>query len=215
MNRTAAPRRADPLSNRVCRGVAAAAALLLTACQPGAEVELRQQVERQAGELQQKTNQLAACEATVKELRARLLRAQGFDPKRLEKLCYPTDLRLARLTGGYDADGQPGDEGVMVYLQPLDRVGDVVKAAGEIRIQLFDLASPEGEQLIGEYLFDVDETAKLWYGKLMTQHYTLKCPWKGRRPSHADITVRATFVDYFTTNVLSAQAVCTVENVDR
>ncbi|MCG3125751.1 MAG: hypothetical protein CHACPFDD_00577 [Phycisphaerae bacterium] len=210
MIRASAPRRSDPSRTALLPCAAACVAMLLTACQPGAEAELRQQVARQASELEQKSNQLAACEATVKELRARVLRAQGFDPKRLEKLCYPTDLRLARLTGGYDADGQPGDEGVMVYLQPLDRVGDVVKAAGEIRIQLFDLAAPEGEQLVGEYLFDVDETAKLWYGKLMTQHFTLKCPWKTRRPAHGDLTVRATFVDYFTTNVLSTQGVCAV-----
>jgi hypothetical protein len=131
-----------------------------------------------------------------------------FDPSRL---FLPVEIQIDPLTGGSDWDGKPGDDGVTVYLRPIDRDGDVVKAAGDLRIEILDLENPPDRQLVGRYGVSVDELGKLWYGKLMTQHYTLECPWTRGRPQHDTLTVKVNFVEYVTQRTLTAQAVCKVK----
>jgi hypothetical protein len=143
-------------------------------------------------------------------LRQALLRAQAAAPRDVEKLYYPVEIRLVRRTGGVNTDGKPGDDAVNVYIQPIDRNGDIVKAAGEIDVQLYDLAEPDDRQLVGEMHVPLDEAGKAWYGQLMTQHFTVVCPWKNGPPKHGTITVRASFTDYLTGAALHAQTTCEV-----
>ena len=186
------------------------AALVCAACNG-----VRSDYERQIADLEQvvdeKNNRLVEQKATIDELHKQLDAARDVDPDGVKHLVYPEKLVIASLSGGSDYDGQPGDDGVTVYLQPVDRDGDVLKVAGEIRIKLFDLAAPERENLIGEYFVPPDEARKLWYGALMTSHFTVKCPWQHGPPSHPEITIRATFIDYLMKRVMTAQTTCTVK----
>ena len=43
-----------------------------------------------------------------------------------------------QLTGGYDRDGHPGDEGVMVVIEPRNAEGQFVPILGEVTIKLID-----------------------------------------------------------------------------
>lgn len=132
----------------------------------------------------------------------------AIGPDRLEKLYYPTRIVLDELTGGADYDGKPGDDGVTVYLRPIDQDGHVIKAAGDIHIQLLDLAMPDGQKTIGEYTLDVDHARQHWYGRFLTQHYTIKCEWRPGKgpPTHSEITVRAEFTEYLTGKKLTAMS---------
>ena len=144
------------------------------------------------------TQDAAVKDALIDAQQKQITTLQGLGNKRLEKLYHVTAVQLDRLTGGDDYDGKPGDDGVTVYLQPVDQDGHVIKAAGGIRIELFDLANPNGQLRIGEYRLDVDHARKAWHGRLMTHHYTIKCPWRIGPPKHDEITVRAEFTDYLT-----------------
>lgn len=161
-------------------------------------------------EVRQHKNQLVAQQATIQTLEQQLSVARSISEDDLKKLFFPVRLEFDKLTGGADYDDKPGDDGVTVYLRPIDSDGDVIKAAGDVRIQLYDLAAPASENLIGEYVVPIDKLGALWHGKLMTQHYTIKCPWR-TPPEHTELTVRATFVDYLTKRVVSAQTTCEVE----
>ena len=204
--------RASPRFRRTAFTMMAALLIAPLAGCPGPTVAgLQAEIARKDDQLGRQDQQLAAYDSTIKELRQRLLRAQGLDPDRWERAFRPVDLTIASLSGGADYDGKPGDDGVNVYLRPIDRDGDVVKVAGEIRVRLYDLANPQGRELIGEYGFPADESGDYWYGKLMTQHFTVKCPWPSAPPKHEEITIRATFVDGLTGNVMTAQGTCKVE----
>lgn len=199
------------------RGAARRAALTTLACLvagggcAGPDVsDLKRKVAARDREIARLRDDLAARDVSIEELRTSLLRAQNFDPQRFEKIYYPVALRVASLSGGADYDGQPGDDGVTVHLQPLDRDGHTIKAAGEIRVELYDLAAEGGPRRVGERVVGVDEACALWYSAGWTQHYTVKCPWSGEPPQHDEITIRATFTDYLTTNVVSAQSTCRV-----
>ncbi len=189
------------------------AAMLLAGmpgCGQNKVAQLRSKLQSSESQLEKSTTLLANRETTISELRKQLIAAQGLDPKRWERAYRPTDLRIASLSGGADYDGKPGDDGVTVYLQPLDRDGDVIKVAGEIRVQLYDLAAQPGRQLIAEYRIPADKSGDAWYGKLMTQHFTIKCPWPSAPPLHTEITIYAVFIDNLTNYVVTAQTTCKI-----
>ncbi len=187
-------------------------ACLLPGCWTRPDEECTRQLQAAREEVVRQRDQLLAQKAALDKLTAQLDTVRGISPQDLERIFRPVKLQLASLTGGYDKDNRPGDDGVVVYLQPLDEEGDVLKVAGEIRIQLYDLAAPPAQNLVGEYVIPVDEARKLWYGKFMTNHYTVYCPWPpAGPPRHPEITIQATFVDFLTQRVLTAQQTCTVK----
>ena len=185
--------------------------MLAAGCQAPAELQLRREMAGLRADLREQENEFAAQQATIKELNNQLDVARGISEDDLKRLFYPERLVIDSLSGGSDYDGKPGDDGVTVYLKPVDREGDIIKVAGDVRIQLYDLAAPPQQNFIGEYFIPVDQIGKLWHGKLLTSHFTIKCPWPHDPPRHPEITIRATFVDYFTKRVLSAQETCQVE----
>jgi hypothetical protein len=186
------------------------AAVLLPGCWSPPKTAEQRELLTQRETIVRQNDEIARQKAKIDELTKQLTAARGITNEDLQKVFYPTKLVIDPLSGGYDIDGQPGDEGVVLYLQPVDAAGDVLKVAGEIRIQLYDLANPPAENMIAQYVIPVDQARDLWYGKLMTNHYTIKCPWPSGPPKHPDITVHATFIDYLTKRVVSAQSVVKV-----
>ncbi len=172
--------------------------------------QLRLRVEELERTVAQKDHTLAAQNATIQKQQRLIDDMVGLPPDWQQHVFYPDRLVIDKLSGGQDYDGKAGDDGVTVYLKPLDKVGDVIKAAGDIAIQLYDLANPPGRNFLGEYRFPAEGIGRYWHGKLMTHHYTLKCPWQQGPPVHSEITIRATFVDYLTKRVMSAQTTCKV-----
>jgi hypothetical protein len=121
----------------------------------------------------------------------------------LEQLVYPVKIELERLSGGYGV-GKPYDEGVVLYVQPMDRDNDVIKTAGTIQVKLYDLQNPPNATLIGQYDFDAQKTRSLWYGRMWTYHFTVKCPFP-KPPAHDTITANVTFTSLITGEPLTAQ----------
>lgn len=179
-------------------------------CHNPSNIEAQREISQLKEEVRRRDNELAAQLAQITELQKQLMQARAFKPEDLEKLFYPEKIAFGTLTGGENYDSKPGDDGVTVYIRPLDRDGDVIKVAGDIRVELFDL-SKSSDNLIGRYDIPVDTVRKLWYGKLSTYHYTVKCPWLHGPPQNPEITVRATFRDYLTQRVLTAQTVVNVK----
>lgn len=196
---------------------AALAALMTSGCTSQREIELRQKIAALEDTIREKNNRLTDQQVALDEMHQQLAVARSISSDDLKRIFYPERLEIDRLSGGESYDGEPGDDGVTVYVRPIDRDGDVIKVAGDLRIQLYDLAAPPGENLIGEYAISADQIGKLWHGRLLTGHYTIKCPWPEqppgtpRPPKHTEVTIRAVFVDYFTKRVISAQQVCKVK----
>lgn len=153
---------------------------------------------------------LERSEQALTALRRDLAQARGFDAEGADVFA-PTRIVIDRLSGGQDYDRAPGDDGVTVYLRPLDQFDDTIKIAGSIHAQLFDLQAPEGARLVGEVRLAPVEAAERWQGKLMTNHYTLKIPWAPRPPANPEITIRVSFTDAIWKRTLTAQDVRTVE----
>ena len=197
-------------------------AALVSAAPPGCRgMDLFQQ----AGKIEQLRKDLESARAEAKtarqaasEAKSELARKQkridtlvSLGPDRLKKLYYTTSIKLGQYTGGADLDGQAGDDGIKVFLRPIDTNGDTIKAAGSVTVQLYDLARAADKTLIGEYKWSIDEVAKAFSGGFLTYHFSFTCPWKSGPPKHDEITVRVEFIDYLTGKTLSVQKVCKVD----
>jgi len=116
-------------------------------------------------------------------------------------------VKLARYTGLYDEDNDGKKERLVVYLQPIDREGDVIKAAGSVDVQLWDLNKSQDKALLGQWHVTAAELKKLWYA-LIRNNYKLTFDLGGTAGSVSEpLTVKVTFTDYLSGRVFQQQAV--------
>ncbi len=147
----------------------------------------------------------ASLKAAAAESRRQVEIARGIDAGDRALLVAPEKITLDTRSGPADLDNQPGADGLMIHLKLFDHEGDAIKAVGDIRIDAFDLSDPANPRTVGTWSFPAEQAIKLWLGKFMTYHYSLKCPWQNGPPRSSEITVRATFIDLLTKRVLTTQ----------
>ncbi len=82
------------------------------------------------------------------------------------------------MTGGTNINSSPGDDGLTVVLLPKDPDGAVVKVAGTIEIEAFDLARSEGAQRIGHWTYDAGESHEYWHQGVIQSGYQFELPWQ-------------------------------------
>jgi len=160
---------------------------------------------------------VAQRDGAIAMLEQQIANLKELDPQRPVDLFAPVKVEIADLSGGADYDDNPGDDGVTVYLRPRDADGDIVKVPGRIKIELADRSVLGAPRTLGVYLFDDPrEMGKLWHGKFLTQHYTLKCPFPPRTslPSSRRVVVEAEFLDYLTGRTLKATREVTISFAD-
>jgi hypothetical protein len=193
-------------------GLLAALALVLAGCDlQQDQTRLRDELAKSNAALNEARNENKRLGEHVARQDERILSLMALGDKRLDQLFHVTNISLGDYTGGVSTDGKDGHNAVKVYLLPMDQDGSIIKATGSVKIQLFDLAAPGDQNLIGQCEFPIEEVRKHWSGGFMTYHYSFVCPWKeGARP-HEDVTIRVEFVDYLTGKHLVTQKVVKVK----
>ena len=190
-------------------GWAGLCGLLLTAgCDaPGERVRLANENQQLRGQNTRLSREVAQRDGTITQLNRQLRNLRQLGPERPIAAFAPVKLKIASLSRGTDYDGKPGDDGVRVYLQPLDADGDPVKVPGKISIQLVDDSELGKPRLLGFYVFDgIEDLRRMWHGKFLTQHFTVDCPFPPRTklPTSRQVNVTAEFVDYLSGATLTA-----------
>lgn len=183
--------------------------LLLGGCGIGTERKTPEQL--QAERLQQEkaslTGDVEQHRVQVEQLRAQIrdlsvLKDKQNNPYEL------TTLRIAKISNFFDKDSDGVQEKLIVYVQPIDTEGDVVKAAGTVSVQLWNLNNPNGQALLGQWKVEPAELRKLWFNSLATTSYRLTFD----RPDAVGVfseplTLRVTFTDYLTGESFRVQQV--------
>lgn len=154
--------------------------------------------------------QIQATTREIKGLRAQSPTIATLPTERLEKLFTTKGLKLGRLTGGWDKDrNTAGDEGIKIYIVPIDEAGQPIKMSGTFTIEAFDLAD-KTTPLVGTWDFNVAATKEAWRGAFMDYTYVLECPWKQATPKHEELTLKVKFLDELTQTSYEAQQVIRV-----
>jgi hypothetical protein len=165
---------------------------------------LEQQLDAARKESDQLTSDVEKLSARLQAQNRQIENLQALGDKRLEYLFRVETIEIGRHSGGVDLDKKPGQDAVLVYLVPRDQADNVLKAAGSVRIQLYDLAQPQEKTLLAEFTYPVEKIGKYWAGGLLANHYRFECRFP-HPPEHPDVTIRAEFTDYLTGKTFSQQ----------
>lgn len=130
---------------------------------------------------------------------------------RLEALDTLDKIRIGKRTGFYDKDNDDTNETLVVYLEPLDKAQDFIKAIGAVKIQLWDLDAAANEAKPAEWTLEPAELHPTWGGTIFAGYYRIKLPLENFSDQKKDYTVKATFTDYLSGKVLTDQKVITVQ----
>ncbi|RIK66730.1 MAG: hypothetical protein DCC66_12840 [Planctomycetota bacterium] len=144
---------------------------------------------------------LAEKDAALAQQAAEIQRLRGMDDRaRFDRLVRVDRIDLDRLSGAYDENNDGVPDGIVLYLRLYDAENDVLKAAGSLRVALYDLSLPDGQQALIRMDYSADELKPLWFGRFMTSHYTLRLPFGPafRRPAGQTVTAVVVFTDLLT-----------------
>ena len=219
------PPAADRMSNIVCRNSGFRAWLsgfvplllcccplmyLMAGCVNGNKtsplVEQIQQLKQEKTQLQKQFEQSRAENEQLKKqehvLSALPEQVKGENLYRLQKI------EITRYTNLYDKDKDGKKEKLIVYIQPIDEDGDIIKATGAVDVQLWDLNKEDGEALLGQWSVEPEQLKKLWFATLITINYRLTFDVADKIDDFEEpLTVKVTFTDYLTGKVFEEQKV--------
>ena len=123
-----------------------------------------------------------------------------------ENLSDIEEVKITKLTNLYDKNKDGKKEKLIVYLQPTDRDGDVVKAPGEVDVELWDLEKEPGKAKLGDWQVKPKELKKLWFSTVLGTNYrlTFNIGEMAIDPTEP-LTVKVAFTDYLTGKVFKDQ----------
>jgi len=155
----------------------------------------------------QLTDQIEQSKFENEQLEKLLQFRSGLRPEaRLEYIDRLQRIKIGGYTNLYDKDKDGRKEKLIVHIQPIDHDGNIIKAAGAVDVQLWDLNKDNGQALLGQWHFEPNELKKLWFAKFLTTSYRLTFDVADKIDEYEEpLTVKATFTDYLTGKVFKEQ----------
>ncbi len=168
---------------------------------------LAEQVDTLTQDKRELTRQIEQLESKNKALQKQITTLHGLaDDVKLKDLCDVQRVKITKYTNLFDKDKDGKKETLIVYLQPIDQDGDIVKVAGVVDIQLLDLKKDQGPVLLGKWRVTPPQLRKLWFSALLKTHYRLTFDVSDKVDSfEKPLTVTATFTDYLSGKVFEEQ----------
>ena len=122
----------------------------------------------------------------------------------------PQTVRIGRHSGLYDKTNDGSEDSLVVYVEPVDANQDVIKAAGSVQVELWNLGvGPENARLAA-WEVGAEALKGQWGRGLLGAYYRLTFPLEGVvLGDRTELTVRVRFIDYLTGKTLTDQHVIT------
>lgn len=160
------------------------------------EAEIRQhqdalrRAESKASELE---TQLSVARNETELLRTQMAQVDGQAPlpEQTGAIARLAGVKInTLLSGGKDRDGQPGDDVLVALVAPHDQQGDLVKIAGEVEIEAFDMTLPSEDKRVGRWTYTPEEAAKVWHSGFVGAGLQFELPWQAL-PAGKELVVHA------------------------
>jgi len=127
-------------------------------------------------------------------------------PKNLYRL---QRIKITKYSNFYDKDKDGRKEKLIVYIQPLDEDGDIIKAVGAVDVRLWDPNENKDQAPLGQWHVEPKQLKKLWFATFISTNYKLTFDVadkiKGLKSASGGLTVNVTFTDYLTGNVFNEE----------
>jgi len=154
--------------------------------------------------------ELKKIELENEQLKQQVQTLSGLKPEvRLENMYDLKRVQITRYTGFYtnEENGKKVKK-LIVYFQPIDQDGDVIKATGSVNVELWDLNRPVKEALLGRWNVGPEELRKAWLATVLVINYRLGFD----APAEVDnvkepLVVKVTFTDYLSGRVFEEQKI--------
>lgn len=183
--------------------------VFVAGCEDGNKSPLKEKIDTLTQENLELTHQIEQSEAETEQLKKQIQVLSSL-PSQVEpeKLYNLQKVKVTGYTNLYDKDKDGKKEKLIVYLQPIDEDGDIIKAAGAVDVQLWDLDKNDGEAMLGRWHVKPDELKKLWFATIITINYRLTFDVADKIDTfEGPLTVKVTFTDYLTGKVFKEQKV--------
>jgi hypothetical protein len=160
------------------------------------ESELRSEErarEQLSEQLRQSQEELKIARTDAGALRAQLAerRQVALSPEQADVFYRAEAIKFNMLlTGGQERDGQTGDDSLSVMLMPVDVHGDLVKLAGDVDLELFDMTLASDQQRLGLWRFNLDEVREHWHKGFLAAGYLFQMDWQ-TPPVSPELTLHA------------------------
>lgn len=153
-------------------------------------------------------NELDQSNSEKEQLKKQVQSLSGL-PKnvRLDNLYRLQRVKIHRYTDLLDEDEDGKMEKLVVYLQPIDDQGDIIKATGAVTVQLWDLNQTDSEALLGQWSVNVDELKTHWVTFLVTNYRLTFDLAEKIEHFEKPLTVKVAFTDYLSGKVFNEQRV--------
>ena len=99
----------------------------------------------------------------------------------------------SRLTGGYDFDGKPGHEGLLIVIEPRNMAGNYVPIPGPVSIAVIDPVETGPAARVARWDFTSSEAASHMRRSLLGKGIHLELPWPHEPPRHDRLEVYARY----------------------
>ena len=124
-----------------------------------------------------------------------------------ENLYIVERIKIGRLTGLFDKDEDGTIDTLIVYIQPIDTQGDIIKASGSIDVQLWDLNNSDGQAKLDQWQVGPEQLKDLWIAFVATNY---RLPFDIKEiieDFERSLTVKVTFTDHLSGKIFEEQKV--------
>ncbi len=175
----------------------------------GSRASLTKEINTLIQDKTQLTDQIEQSKFENEQLEKLLQFRSGLRPEaRLKYIDRLLRIKIGGYTNLYDKDKDGRKEMLIVHIQPIDHDGDIIKAAGAVDVQLWDLNKDNGQALLTQWHIEPNELKKLWFAKFLSTSYRLTFDVADKIDEFEEpLTVKATFTDYLTGKVFKEQKV--------
>ncbi len=187
---------------------ALAVGALVLGCDGGTEKSLFSQIKLLAEERTELKLQVEKLQGENEELTKRVETLTSLGPEvRLDVLGRLESIEISGRSGLYDKDKNGTKETLVVYVRTIDDAGDAIKAVGSVEVQLWDLEAEDNARL-AQWRIKHEELKRRWSSTVMTSYFRLMFDVSGLLgDNEKELTVKVTFTDYITGNILRKQKV--------
>lgn len=157
---------------RVVISVSICFILVSFGCNSGNEyTKLKTQINTLTDEKTQLTSQIEQTNKENEQLKKQIAVLQDL-PKNVkgESLYQLENVKIHNYSTLYDENNDGKPDTLIVRIQPFDNYGDIIKAAGSVEIELWNLNKPEDQALIGNWTVNSEELKKSWNDLLVTNY---------------------------------------------
>lgn len=174
---------------------------------PNNQDSLDEQVAQLTEQKTQLQRQIEKSRAENTQLKEQLRVLSGIPEEvKIDNLSQLQRVKIGRFSGFYDKDRDGKNEKLIVYIQPIDEQGDIIKAGGDVNVQLWDLNKADGQALLGEWNTTQNDLKDLWYKTIITANYRLTFDFPDKAEDFQEpLTIKITFTDYMTGRVFKEQ----------